>query len=325
MIVSLGARVAAGWVLAVACAAAAAQPAADCPPPPPGTASILADARRGDARDRGLLWRLDKDGRTSWLYGTMHVSRPEWAVPGPRIRDALLRSDVVAMELDPEDPELARQLLASVDAGRSGRVMAGLLPLRARLAARACLADQHLAPLPPLIQLMTLSLVEARRDGFHPELAVDAVLWGMAQGAGKRRMALETPAQQFAALTPESEADERELVADGLREMEAGEDRALMLRLAQAWADGDEAVLADYPQWCRCLETPAERRLFRRLNDGRNPAIADKLAALHAGGERFFAGVGALHMTGPQALPVLLRARGFQVTRVPFPSPASKP
>jgi uncharacterized protein len=96
-------------------------------------------------------------------------------------------------------------------------------------------------------------------------------------------------------------------------------------RVMQAWAVGDEAQIASYPQWCKCLETPAEQRSFQRLNDQRNVALAGQLAALHAQGRRFFAGIGALHMTGPQALHDLLRERGFSVQRVSFPAPGSTP
>ena len=42
------------------------------------------DEAQRHARDRGFLWKLEKDGRTSWLYGTVHVARLEWAFPGPR-------------------------------------------------------------------------------------------------------------------------------------------------------------------------------------------------------------------------------------------------
>jgi hypothetical protein len=37
---------------------------------------------------------------------------------------------------------------------------------------------------------------------------------------------------------------------------------------------------------------------------------------LHAQGQRVFAAVGALHMTGPNALPVLMAGRGYHVERV---------
>jgi uncharacterized protein YbaP (TraB family) len=294
--------------------------AVDCPPPPPSAEAMGAPELLRQARDRGLLWRLEKDGRTSWLYATIHVSRVEWTMPGPTIRAALLASDVLALELDPGDPDMARVLLSPGDPQRAERVLAGLgEPLR-RLAERACLPPALLGRMRPLMQLMTVSVGDVRREGFHPELAVDAVLWGFARATNKRVMALETAQQQLAALTPDSEADERELLERGLSDIASRESDVLLRRLLQAWADSDETALADYPRWCRCLDSEVERRYFQRLLDERNPPIADKLAALHAGGSRFFAGVGALHMTGPQALPALLRARGFRVARVPFPA-----
>lgn len=305
-------RVLAGLLLAAS--AAAAQ---DCPPAAPALSSVPMDTLRQNARDRGLLWRLQKDGRTSWLYGTIHIGRLESAMPGPRIRAALAESEVVALELDPADPELPRILMAPRDGGRNEQVLAGLKPRLARAAERGCVPDALLAPMVPLMQMATLTVWELRRDGLHPELAVDIVLWGMARGLGKRIVGLESPALQLAAFTPESIADERELLETGLQDLESGRVRPLVRRLADLWAAGDEAALAAYPQWCECQDTEAERRFYAKLNDGRNPALADKLAALHAG-QRFFAGIGALHMTGAQALPDLLRARGFDVQRVRF-------
>jgi uncharacterized protein YbaP (TraB family) len=305
--------------------AASAQGGPGCPPPPPAVAEVRAEAAAVQARDRGMLWRLDKDGRTSWLYGTLHVGRPDWVVPGPTVRSAVLASDVVALELDPADPEPGLLLLAATDPARNQRVLSGLQPQLGTLADRACLPAALLQLMPALVQLMTLTVVEARRDGLHPELGVETALLRMARRTGKRFVALETPAQQIAVLGGASEEDERELVTDGLAQLASGEARELLLRLVRTWAEGDAATLADYRSWCQCEDTPAELRFTRRLNDERNPALADKLAALHAGGERFFAGVGALHMTGPQALTTLLQARGFAVQRVPFPATAGSP
>ena len=63
--------------LALAGTAAAAQPAAPaCPPTAEArlTPQLLEQARRRPV-DRGYLWRIVKDGRTSWLYGTLHLGR----------------------------------------------------------------------------------------------------------------------------------------------------------------------------------------------------------------------------------------------------------
>jgi len=311
--------------LAVLCAAGQAAAQSSCPPPAPAIESLKAAQLRADVRDRGFLWRLTRDGRTSWLYGTVHVSRPEWVLPGPRVQAALAESDALALELDPADPELPRLFASAGDEARNARVLAGLQPRLAKAAERECVPGAALAAMRPILQVTTLSLSETRRDGFHPELGVDAVLWGFARRMGKPVVALETAAAQLEALMPQSEAEERTLVADSLDEIDSGAGRRSLRRLLYAWADGDFAALADYPQWCECMDTPEERRYLQRLNDERNGPMADRLAALHGQGQRFFAAVGALHMTGPQSLPILLRARGFEVQSVPLSAQEAKP
>src|SRR5205085_9322227 len=273
-LVSLLRALGAGLLLAASTLAVAE---GTCPPPAPTLDSLKPEQVRADVRDRGFLWRLTRDGRTSWLYGTVHVSRPDWLLPGPTVQSALSQSAVLALELDPADPELARVFAAPGDAARKERVLAGLRPRLAQLAARECVPPASIASLQPLLQLTMLSLFETRRDGFHPEFAVDVMLWGLAQHQGKNVVALETAASQLAALTPASEADERVLVTQGLAEMEGGGERDALLKLLNAWADSDIQALSTYQDWCQCTDTPAERRYLARLNDERNGPMADKL------------------------------------------------
>lgn len=301
--------------------AGAAAAAAECPPAAPDPRQLPMDELRAQARDRGVLWKLHKGGRTSWLYGTVHVGRPEWMVPGPRTLGALRAADVVALELDPTDPQLAREFTRPGDPARDRRVLDGLLPRLQRQAQRACLPPEQLAVLRPILQVVTLSMMQGRQGGLHPEYGMDIFLYGLARGMRKDVLALESPATQLAALQPESEADERLLLERSLEDLESGVAARQLDGLLQAWVDGDAERLSRYAEWCECLETPAEQRFFRRLNDARNPGLADKLAAAHDGGRSVFAAVGALHMTGPKALQTLLRERGFTVERVPFLSP----
>jgi uncharacterized protein YbaP (TraB family) len=64
------------------------------------------------------------------------------------------------------------------------------------------------------------------------------------------------------------------------------------------------------------VQSEAERAQLRRLNDARNPFLAERIDALITQGHRLFAAVGALHMTGPQALPRLLEQRGYRLERL---------
>jgi uncharacterized protein YbaP (TraB family) len=107
----------------------------------------------------------------------------------------------------------------------------------------------------------------------------------------------------------------------GLAQLEDGSLRPVLRRLAAAWERGDLAELADYARWCECAADAADRAELKRLNDDRNPVLAARIAALHARGQTLLAAVGALHMTGPQALPRLLEQQGF-VAQALHPAPA---
>src|SRR5688500_6801159 len=81
-----------------------AAPDSTCPPEAkPFTPELFSQAA-AQARDRGYLWRISKDQRTSYLYATLHVGRAAWMAPGPLTRQALRETDVIGMELDLLDP-----------------------------------------------------------------------------------------------------------------------------------------------------------------------------------------------------------------------------
>ena len=58
------------------------------------------------AKDHGFLWRVARDGRSSYLYGTIHAAKAEWMFPGPLTLAALAASDTLALELDVLDPDV---------------------------------------------------------------------------------------------------------------------------------------------------------------------------------------------------------------------------
>jgi uncharacterized protein YbaP (TraB family) len=303
-----------GWLLP-----ATAQSSGDCPTPPSmPTAEQIAQAQR-EARDRGLLWRISRNGRSGFLYGTMHVGKVGWIAPGPKLREALSDSDTIALEIDPSDPLLQRQI------ARASVQPAPALPdeLKRRLNVQrdaVCLQDSIFDRLHPVLQLTTLGMMAARREGLDATFGSEITLAGFGKATGKRVVSLESVERQFAALIPpDLDAAELEaLLRSGLDQFEGDAIRRSTRRLANAWERGAIDDFEGYATWCGCIRNDADRRLMARLNDGRNPALADGIAALHARGAKLFAAVGALHMTGEQGLPKLLAQRGFAVERIAF-------
>lgn len=288
-----------------------------CPPQaaPPSPHQLA--AARAQARDHGVLWRITRDGRDSWLYGTVHAARLEWALPGAKLTEALSRSDTVALELDLESPQTQAALLRPAPLPRL-RLSPALRQRLDQRSAALCVPVGSLEPLHPVLQVITLSALDMRWIGLDPSLGIDAMLAGVARASGKALVELETADVQIKALIPARPEEAVQIVERSLDDLESGLSRRVMDRLARAWAEGDLATLETYADWCDCIRTDAERSLMRRANDDRNPAMADRVAALHAEGRRVFAAVGALHMTGAQALPDLLARRGFTVERVPL-------
>ena len=320
------------WLFAATTARAAAAPepgdaaaapaiAADVRCPPEAAQPTAEDAAAGmrAAVDSGLLWKATKAGRTVYLYGTIHVAKLSWAYPGPDVMRALRASDVVALELDLTDAGVLDHLRKAIDR----RPDAPALPeaLQRRLAAQMavnCVAPDHLADLRPEMQAVTVDLMTARQFGLYPEYGIDMVIAGVAHTLGKPIRSLETPESQASLLVSDDPAETARTVGEVLDELEGGNGPQMLQRLAGDWQRGDLADMDAYGKWCECLETPQQRADFVKLIDERNPLMADKIVKWHAEGKSLFVAVGSLHMTGRNGLPELLKARGFQVERVPF-------
>lgn len=299
-------------------AAFAQAPAAEpeCPPQP--TPLDEAAVRQGmqQARDHGLLWRLDKDGRSSWLYGTIHIAERGWMFPGPALLQALREADQLAFELDLTDPAILARLQAGMLAPPDQPALPGPLAQRLAAQARAQCAGNTLDALRPEMQAMTLMAQAGRRLGLEPAYGVDIFLEGLARGAGRPAVSLETPEEQLGLLVRDEPAATQAQVSELLDDLERADALSILNRMAQDWAQSNLADLANYAQWCECQQTESQRSFYRRMVDERNLTMAERVHALHSAGKRTLVAVGALHLVGPQGLPALLQARGYKLTQL---------
>jgi len=295
---------------------ACAEPQARCPAPAP-PAPIEEPSGAGEAgADHGFLWRISRDGHSSYLYGTIHIARREWTRPGPQLAQALRASDTIALELDALDPQVAQDM---AQAGAGARTTALPEALRQRLheqADAACVAYESISALPPELQIAALSALAARADGLDPSYGIDAVLAAIAHHLQRDVVSLETVALQMRMLQMESAQETATFVQEGLDELQSGRTRTLAGRVAQVWAQSDTEQMEHFAQWCQCMDTAIERAMMKRTLDDRNPLLADRIDALHRSGRQVLAAVGSLHLFGPNGLPALLAQRGYRVQAI---------
>jgi uncharacterized protein YbaP (TraB family) len=287
-----------------------------CPPVEAQPTHEMIQAVARNARDHGFLWRISKDGHTSYLYGTMHVGKLDWSVPGPQVMRALLSSDTVALELDILDAGI-RSRIANGLATMHTMALPGLLEKRMRQQAEAeCVSFDSLAKLSPEFQITTLMMQDSRWDGLDASYAADGVLAGIGHTAKKDMVSLETPESQLQLLQMQDAQETVTFVEESLDELETGRSRKLLKRISAMWANTDYAGMERYDEWCDCLNTENQRKLMKRMLDDRNPKLADRIDALHASGKRVFVAVGSLHMFGTSGLPLLMLNQGYRVERV---------
>nr|WP_315464235.1 TraB/GumN family protein [uncultured Rhodoferax sp.] len=289
----------------------------DCPPlPKPLSAEVFSTAQR-QARDRGFLWQVSKDGQSSYLYGTLHVGRETWLAAGPALEQALRASTTLALELNPLDPAvaarmaqvLARTAVRPLEAGARAR-------LHRQLQAQ-CMPLESVNQVPVELLLAGVSLSLARREGLDAQFGSESFLAMTAHARGMPVVSLETVELQLKALLAADDEEARQMLTDGLRTLESGHARESLLDLVAMWEAGDVQRLDTYAQWCECVVTPMEKLQMQRLLDERNPPMARQIDALHRSGARVLAAVGSLHMSGPRGLPALLARMGYVVQRLP--------
>jgi uncharacterized protein YbaP (TraB family) len=296
-----------------------------CPPPlsKPTPAQLQEEVRR--RRDRGALWRFEKDGRHGYLYGTIHLGKLEWLVLGPLVMQALLESEVVALELIPNSATGA-ELQSQTSLLRNTTVLpASLLDRVLRLAAKACVSWEWLQANSPTGILMTLAQLDWRWRGLYVELASEVFLDWHARHTAKEMVSLETIAIQRDALMGWAPDNSLASAERRVSAIESGKNQRVTERAAEAWAAGDLSRLENVSAWCECDDDADARVFLERAIVARNPGLASRIEEVHRGGKRVFAAIGALHTVGDQSVPRLLAARGFTVERLAYPAPDRAP
>ena len=272
--------------------------------------------------DRGALFKVTGSGHTMYLFGTMHAGLPEFYPLEARIAGAVAHAPTLALEIDPA------QALADMPAAvqRHGLFAPGSAGYKAlapefkarldRALAKVNIDPATVAPLKPWLLATALSMYEFTALGYRADLGVDAKLAEAARGAGVKVVSLESAEAQLALFDSVPEAEQWSFLEESIAMIESGRARAEALELVDAWRTADKAVLDTIARRVENDATASGRFVRKIVLEGRNGAMADKLAALLARENNSVAAIGVLHLLGKRSVPALLRARGVTVERV---------
>jgi len=271
----------------------------------------------------GALFKLEKGGHTSWLFGTIHVGAPDFYPLEPRVVSALHKSTALALEVDPlTDPTLltAAVLEHGMYAPGQGPASEAIgLSYRARfqkVLRQYGIAPENVAPMKPWMIASLLTIAEFSAQGYQPELAVDAWLAKEARRRKIRIVELESADLQLALFGRMKPEDQVRFLEESIDAIEDEDEAAQARDLAQAWRSADQKKLDALARKAEQDDTFSGRFVQKVLLEARNPGLADGIVKLMANERNSMAAIGVLHLVGSGSVPELLRQRGVKVERI---------
>lgn len=262
------------------------------------------------------MWVVRDADSTIYLFGTVHILKPDMVWRTPRVERAFNSADELVLEIqDVADPaalapavqkhglDFARPLSTKLNEEDKARFTL--------VAKQLGVPVEQFEPMRPWLASVQITVSQLTRMGFDPNAGVDKLLKAAADQAGKPVRGLETAEQQmsfFGSLAPEIEL---ELFRQSLDEFEEG--AAMLERLADGWSRGDLKVLEDELVTDMKREAP---ELYKVILVDRNADWTNQIATMLDGKGVSFIAVGSGHLVGPDSVQAMLKARGIEAERM---------
>ena len=292
----------------------------------PSAAEVLEQLQRAPAR--GLFYEVSKGSQKAYLFGTIHLGRPDFYPLDLATTRALVHASELVLEADLRDAAGLEAAIGRHALLAGGQTLDALLPpqLARRLHAHANargVPREALQRLKPWMAAMTLVATLIDELGYDAQLSTEQYLLAVAGELGKPVGQLESAGEQLGLFDGQPIQDQIVFLEETLGGLERGEARADLAAMIDAWLATDGDTLHALGQKSM-RETPRSAEwLEAALINDRNARMAERIESLMAKGSTPFVAVGALHLTGDDGVPALLAARGYRVTNL-YPRPAKE-
>lgn len=268
-----------------------------------------------------MLWEVKNATQTLYLAGSIHLGRAEMYPLDACYERAFRRAQVLAVELNvaalsDQDMMVMMQNAAYTDGRRLAQTISAETYSRLKAYLQKSATGARLATFEqtrPWFIAQMLPLTELMRLGYTPEHGTDMYFINKA-GDDKEVIALETLAEQMAALAGGGPAAEEEMLRQTLEDMPRLP--ALTADMLRLWNAGDaQGLLRLATQGAE--DKPARRAQVKRLLDDRNLNMANKISQYFKSPKPHFVIVGSAHLSGPAGVLALLEKRGYSLKQVP--------
>lgn len=262
------------------------------------------------------LWVVRDADSTVYLFGTVHVLKPETPWGTARVDQAFASADEYWFEIADLADQTGVMPVIQAKGVSPDRPLSSLLTAEEMAdldaAARTVGATAaQLDPLRPWLASLQLALASIQKAGYVAANGGDQILHARAAATGKLIKGFETAPQQIGFIADMSEDAQLAMLRSGLKEFDTAE--VVLDQMVTAWSTGDvEGLDALIGQEMK-VESP---ELYAVMLTQRNTKWADQIQTLLAGAGTAFISVGAGHLAGSDSLQAQLEQRGVSIERI---------
>lgn len=264
--------------------------------------------KQKDPLPHPMFWSIEKDGKTSYALGTIHLGVDAEARLPQLVWDKLDAAKTFAMETDLTDPSLMK--ITQCDKCSLHRDLGDAYWKKLEDALTPPIA-KSVDGMKPMVAATVLSM-----KGLPQTAPMDGILLGRAQNQKKEIVYLELASKEAAVLEKWMNVKALRAMLDDAANLESNTKEML-----DAYVAGDEQkmVKSSEEERADALKhgyTAAEYdQQMQDLLYERNSSWIPAIEKLHAAGGGFIA-VGAMHLIGKKSVLELLAAKGYKVTRL---------
>lgn len=267
--------------------------------------------------ERNVIWQVRGPKNTVYLFGSIHLGKPEFYPFDEKIEAAFERSKYLAVELDPTSEEFKKniaQVASQTGMLENSKTLEDVL---SKGVYNKLLQNFDQMGLPfesfkrfkPWLVSATLSTLKLQSMGYIEDYGVERYFLEKAAGA-KEVVEMETFSDQMKLFETMNNEEFLAFTMFSLNSMEhqAG-------KMITAWQCGDlktleQIVFEDYDSYLFQAD-----KIYEKIFFDRNRKMAAKIKEYLKADHNYFVVVGAGHYLGDQGIVKLLKKEGYKVTR----------
>jgi len=264
------------------------------------------------------MWRVKGAHGTVYLFGSVHVMKPNVVWENAKVKAALDGSDLLYLEIANIDDTASAQPIVmqlGIDAAhplstKISKDDQALLDAAAK--AMGLPGAQAFEPMQPWLVSVTLSTLPMVKAGYSPTSGIDLKLLAEAKAEQKPVKGFETMTEQMHMVADVPMEQQVKMLHKDLVELDKSTEQTN--QLVASWQQGDVEKIGKIDNDELAMKYPEE---YKRVVVDRNTkwtATIDGLLKDPATGTVFVA-VGAAHLAGPDSVLKMLEKDGWKVER----------